>query len=81
MNLDDGSRIDVEDPFSHHLDFRTANRRMSRNELPVDIREANLVVVDKDKMPNPATGKAFCHERADTADAEYRDARTTKLRG
>ena len=57
-------------PLLHDIYFVFADRLMGSDDLAVDIRQTDLVIVNEIKGADSAAGKGFDDLTADTADAK-----------
>ncbi len=64
-------RVDRPQPLHGGLDFGTAQIGLGVEELPCEIRQFDLVVVDQVQVPDPGGGQGERHTRTRAADAEY----------
>ena len=71
--------IDLFDARRHDLCLILPDRFPRRNDLPVQVRQADLVIVDQVKCADAAADKCLADIAADTADAEYCNTRFCEL--
>ena len=72
-------RIDAEHPLLHDINLVFTDCRACRDDLPVEIGQTDLVIIDQVKCPDTAAHKCFTHISADTSDAEYCDSGLREL--
>ena len=63
-------RIDVQDAVPHDSNLLPSDRTVQGDDLPVDIREGNRILVDQAERAYPGAGQGFAHGAAYTADSE-----------
>ena len=66
-----GFGVDLEDPVFHDLHFRAADGLAIGVDLPVDVRQANKVIVNKNKVAYAGTYQAFDGITSHPADPEH----------
>lgn len=71
-------RIDQMNPLLHDIYFVFADRLMGSDDLAVDIRQTDLVIVNEIKGADSAAGKGFDDIAADSADPEDGDTGVVK---
>ena len=71
MNGDVHLRIDLQHPLFHHVRLVLAYRLSRGNDLPVQVGQADLVIVDEVKMAHAAPHQSLTDITAHTADTEY----------
>lgn len=74
VNLDLGLRIDVEDAVARGLDLSLADGAAQGDDLTVDVRETDRVVVDENEVPHPGSGQGLGGVGAHAAQADDGDA-------
>ena len=79
MHDDFRLRINGQDPFFHHIHFVPAQRSVGRNDLPVQVREADHIVIHQFQMADAAAGQGFRHVAAHSPDAENADTGGSQL--
>ena len=72
-------RVDLQNAVAHDLNLVFADGLACGNDLPVEVRQADLVVIDKIKRADPAAHKRFTDIAAHAADAEHGHMRTLQL--
>ena len=75
MHADIGLRIDVEHAVAHDVGLILADGLPRGDDLAVDVRQADLVVVNEVKGADAAADKRLAGIAADAANAEDRHAR------
>ena len=66
--------MDQSDPFREHRHLRSANLAVERRQLPVHIRNADVVQIDQGEPADPAPGEPFRGPGADPTHPDYGDA-------
>ena len=79
MYADIGLRIDVEHAVAHAVGLILADGLPRGDDLAVDVRQADLVVVNEVKGADAAADKRLAGIAADAADAEDRHTRLVQL--
>ena len=78
--LGDGAfRVDVENPLSRDIDFLHSDCRVESDNLPVQVRDANSVVVHDVDGTDSASGEGFDGMPSDPSDTENDDAGVEEL--
>lgn len=72
-------RVDLQNALAHDLDLVLADGFARGNDLPVEVRQTDLVVVDEIKRAHAAAHKRLADIAAHAADAEHGHARTLQL--
>ena len=72
-------RVDLQNALAHDLDLVLADGFARGDDLPVEVRQTDLVVVDKIKRADTAAHKRLADIAAHAADAEHGHARTLQL--
>ena len=75
----DSAWVDGENAFPHRLCLFPSDRLRRRVDLPVDVREADEVIIDEDDMADAGACQSFRRIRTDTTYAEHRDRRRGEL--
>ena len=79
MHCDLYLRVDLRDPFGSDVHLVLTDRFTRGVDLPVDVRQTDLVVVDQIDRADPGPDKRFDRIAADAADAENRHACVPQL--
>ena len=65
-------RVDFQDPVTHDLRLVLSDGLSRRDDLAVDVREADLIVIHQHKRADSAPRQRFSHISADSADTKDR---------
>ena len=79
VNIDFRIRVDVQHSFFHNIRFVFSDRAVCRDDLPVEICETHLIVVNEVKGADAAAHQCFADIAAHAADAEHGHARPLEL--
>lgn len=71
--MDDAVRVDVMDAFRHHLGFIAPDGLVGGDDLTVDVREADGVVIHEVDRADAGAREGFDGETTDAADTEDDD--------
>ena len=71
VGMDHGIRVDLQNPLFCHVYFIFSDGFASCNDLSVQIRQTNFIVIDQVKGSNAASGKRFYRIPADAANAKH----------
>ena len=77
-DLDLGIWIDIQDPVAHDFRLILSNCLSRRDDLAVDICQADLIIVHQHKGTDSASRQCLRHISADSADSEDRNLRLRK---
>jgi len=77
--VDNRGRVNVRDTVPCGVDLVSADGFMRRDNLPVQVCQADFIVVEKVQRPDAASCQGFDSIPADAADAENGDARPKQL--
>ena len=78
MLLDGDVRIEAADQGGGALDFRHADVRRRMDNLPLQVRQRDHVVVDDAERADPGGGEVKEHRSAKPAGADHQHARAAK---
>ena len=73
--MDPGMRIDLQNTVTHNFYFLFSDRFSGRNDLTVQICQADFIVIDQIKSTDSASCQCFCCITADTAQSENCNSR------
>ena len=73
VRRDKAIRIDGTDPLLRNLDLASSDRVMRRDDLPVQIRQNHLIVIDQIDGSDAAPDKRFHRVSAHAADSKHSD--------
>ena len=71
--------VDLQHPLAHDVDLVLADGLARGDDLAVEIRQADLVVVDQIERAHAAADEPLTDIAAHAADAEHRDPRALEL--
>ena len=63
-------RIDIQDAIPHDSNLLQPDRTVQGNDLPVEVREGNRILVDQAERADTGAGQGFAHGAAYPADSE-----------
>ena len=79
MRCNVASRIDVANTFGSNFDFQTSDDAVRSDDLAVQVRDPDFVVVDNIDGAHTTAGERFNGIASYAADAEHYDARMREL--
>ena len=71
VDVDHGIGVDLQNAVTGDLDLVLAHGFAGRQNLAVDVGQADLIVIDEVQRTDAAAGQGFDRIAADTADAEH----------
>ena len=74
VTMDDAIRVDVMDAFRHHLGFIAPDGLVGGDDLTVDIRETDGIIIHEVDRTDAGAREGLNCETADAADTEDDDA-------
>ncbi len=72
-------RVDFQNTFPHHIGFVFSHRLPGGNQLPVQIGQADQIIVHQINGAHAGTHQRLHSEAADTADTEHNDSGLLQL--